>query len=95
MTKPKNSCSNLNSLNHKNQMSMSKIPNSLVENKILYSNKLKKNKKSNEEIESRNTLKEFIDNYLDDFFHLRLIVIVYLIVLNQISLSKQKVGIEM
>ena len=68
VTKPKNSCSNLNSLNHKNQMSMSKIPNSLVENKILYSNKLKKNKKSNEEIESRNTLKEFIDNYLDDFF---------------------------
>ena len=68
MTKPKNSCSNLNSMNHKNQISMSKVPNSLVENKILHSNKLKKNKKSNEEIESRNTLKEFIDNYLDDYF---------------------------
>ena len=68
VTKPKNSCSNLNSMNHKNQISMSKIPNSLVENKILHSNKLKKNKISNEEIESRNTLKEFIDNYLDDYF---------------------------
>ena len=68
MTKPKKSCSNLNSINHKNQISISKIPNSLAENKILYSNKLKKKKKSNEEIESRNTLKEFIDNYLDDYF---------------------------
>ena len=68
VTKPKNSCSNLNSMNHKNQISMSKIPNSLVENKILHSNKLKRNKKSNEDIESKNSLKEFIDNYLDDYF---------------------------
>ena len=47
---------------------MSKIPNSLPENKILNNKMTKKMNKINEELENKNKLKEFIDNYLDDYF---------------------------
>ena len=67
-TKPKNICLNTNKMNHKKQISMSKIPNSLPENKIMNNKINKKVNKINEEIENKNKLKEFIDNYLDDYF---------------------------
>ena len=67
--KPRYSGSSINNINHKKQISMSKIPISFPENRIL-NNKNKKNSNKNiiDEIDSKNKLKEFIDNYLDDFF---------------------------
>ena len=68
-SKPKNFyANNGNKMNHKKQISTSKIPNSLPENKILNNKMNKKINKINEEIENKNKLKEFIDNYLDDYF---------------------------
>ena len=68
-SKPKNFyANNGNKMNHKKQISSSKIPNSLPENKILNNKMNKKISKINEEIENKNKLKEFIDNYLDDYF---------------------------
>ena len=68
-SKPKNFYGNNNNkMNHKKQISMSKIPNSLPENKILNNKMTKKMNKINEELENKNKLKEFIDNYLDDYF---------------------------
>jgi hypothetical protein len=70
-SKPKNfngNNNNNNKMNHKKQISMSKIPNSLPENKIINNKMTKKMNKINEEIENKNKLKEFIDNYLDDYF---------------------------
>ena len=61
-TKPKNSESNINSINHKKQISMSKIPTNF-ENRIFSHHK---SKQINEEIDNKNRIKEFIDNYLDD-----------------------------
>lgn len=61
-TKPKNSESNINSINHKKQISMSKIPTSF-ENRIFSH---QKSKQVNEEFDNKNRIKEFIDNYLDD-----------------------------
>ena len=66
INKRKNSNSNINSTNHKKQISTSKIPTSIPENKTMNNNKNKKNKK--EDIDNKNNLKEFIDNYLDDYF---------------------------
>ena len=63
-----NNNNNNNKMNHKKQISMSKIPNSLPENKIINNKMTKKMNKINEEIENKNKLKEFIDNYLDDYF---------------------------
>ena len=68
-SKPKNFCANNNNkMNHKKQISSSKIPNSLPENKTMNYKMNKKINKINEEIENKNKLKEFIDNYLDDYF---------------------------
>ena len=67
-SKPKNFYPNANKMNHKKQISMSKIPNSLPENKTMNNKMNKKVNKINEEIENKNKLKEFIDNYLDDYF---------------------------
>ena len=67
-SKPKNFCPNMNKMNHKKQISMSKIPNSLPENKTMNNKINKKINKINEELENKNKLKEFIDNYLDDYF---------------------------
>jgi hypothetical protein len=68
-SKPKNFCANNNNkMNHKKQISSSKIPNSLPENKTMNYKMNKKISKINEEIENKNKLKEFIDNYLDDYF---------------------------
>ena len=53
---------NINKKNHKKQISQNKIPNSLPDNK------LKNKKKLNEEPDNKNKLKEFIDNYLEDYF---------------------------
>ena len=66
-SKPKNFYPN-NKMNHKKQISMSKIPNSLPENKIMNNKINKKINKINEELENKNKLKEFIDNYLEDYF---------------------------
>ena len=68
-TKPRYSGSSINTINHKKQSSMSKIPTSFPENRIL-NNKNKKNNNKNilDEIDNKSKLKEFIDNYLDDFF---------------------------
>ena len=68
-TKPRYSGSSINTINHKKQISMSKIPTSFPENRIL-NNKNKKNNNKNilDEIDNKNKLKELIDNYLDDFF---------------------------
>ena len=55
-------------MNYKKEISMSKIPNSLSENKILNNKMTKKINKINEALENKNKLKEFIDNYLDDYF---------------------------
>ena len=62
ISKQKNSGSNLNTINQKRPNSMSKIPMSLPENKM------KKSNKKLDDIDSQNKLKEYIDNYLDDYF---------------------------
>ena len=68
--KHKYSGSSLNTINHKKQISMSKIPTSFPENKIL-NNKNKKNNNKNviDDIDNKNKIKEIIDNYLDDYFN--------------------------
>ena len=66
-TKPKYSGSSINTINHKKQISMSKIPTSFPENKTM-NNKNKKNKNVIEDIDNKNKIKELIDNYLDDYF---------------------------
>ena len=70
--KHKYSGSNVNTINHKKQISMSKIPTSFPENKIL-NNKTKKNNNNNkniiDDIDNKNKIKEIIDNYLDDYFN--------------------------
>ena len=66
--KRKNSNSNINNTNHKKQISTSKIPTSIPENKTMNNNKNKKNNKEKEDIDNKNKLNEFIDNYLDDYF---------------------------
>ena len=65
-TKPKNSGNNINSMNHKKQISTSKIPTNVPENKAL-NNKNKKIKQLVEDTEEKYKLKEFVENYLDDF----------------------------
>ena len=67
-TKPKYSGSSTNTINHKKQISMSKIPTSFPENKILINKNKKSNKNLIEDIDNNNKIKQFIDNYLDDFF---------------------------
>jgi hypothetical protein len=68
-SKPKNLYPNTNKMNNnKKQISMSKIPNSMPENKIINNKINKKMNKINEDLENKNKLKEFIDNYLDDYF---------------------------
>ena len=68
-SKPKNFYPNNNKMNNnKKQISMSKIPNSMPENKIINNKINKKMNKINEDLENKNKLKEFIDNYLDDYF---------------------------
>ena len=68
-SKPKNFYPNTNKMNnHKKQISNSKIPNSLPENKTMNNKINKKINKINEELDNKNKLKEFIDNYLDDYF---------------------------
>ena len=67
-TKPRYSCSSINTINHKKQISMSKIPTSFPENRILNKNKKNNNKNIIDDIDNKNKLKEFIDNYLDDYF---------------------------
>ena len=52
--KPKYSCSTINTINHKKQISISKIPTSFPENKILHN----KNKKNS----NKNTVDDNIDN---------------------------------
>ena len=66
--KHKNSGSNINTKIHKKHISMSKIPTSFPENKILNIND--KNNLIIEVIDNKNKnkIKEFIDNYLDDYF---------------------------
>ena len=73
--KPNNNnySSNIVTLNHKKQISTSKIPLSSTDNKILSNNINNKSKKSNnnkliEDSDNKNKLKEYIDNYLDDYF---------------------------
>ena len=67
-SKPKNFYPNSNKMNHKKQISSSKIPNSLPDNKTMNNKMNKKINKINEDLENKNKLKEFIDNYLDDYF---------------------------
>ena len=66
-TKPRYSGSSIITINHKKQISMSKIPTSFPENKILI-NKNKKNKNIVDDIDNKNKIKEIIDNYLEDYF---------------------------
>ena len=64
---PKYSISNINGIIHKKQISMSKIPISFPENKILI-NKNKKNNNNNIiEYNNKNILKENNNNILDDY----------------------------
>ena len=68
-TQPKYSSSSINTLNHKKQISMSKIPTSFPENKILHNkNKKSSNKNIVDDIDNKNKIKELIDNYLEDYF---------------------------
>ena len=65
-SKHKNLGINLNSKNSQKQISMSKIPNNLPENKMLSTNE--KSKAIIDDIDNKNKIKEFINNYLDDYF---------------------------
>ena len=66
--KYKNSCSSTN--NKKQQISSSKIPTCIIDNKVLNNTNI--SKKSNriiEDFDNKNKIKEFIDNCLDDYFY--------------------------
>ena len=71
--KPKYSNSYKNTINHKKQISMSKIPTNFPDNKILNNNKNKKINKIDKhtDIKNKNKIKNFIDNYLEDFSSLK------------------------
>ena len=63
-----NTNNNIKMNNHKKQISMSRIPNSVQDNKTMNNKINKKINKINEELEQKNKIKEFIDIYLDDYF---------------------------
>ena len=63
--KPKYSISNINAIIHKKLNSVSKIPISFPENKILINNKINYNKNSREN-SNKNKIKEKLNNYFDD-----------------------------
>ena len=65
--KPKYSISNINAMIHKKQNSMSKIPISFPENKILINNKINYNRNLRED-SNKKKIKEKINNYLDDYY---------------------------